>query len=80
MPFALLDDKDLECLVFQLSGFERTWWRLIQKHVVLTKLDFYFFISIDVLKLIKINNMFFFICLNGQHILVCTVIMIKQLG
>jgi hypothetical protein len=24
MPFALLDDKDLECLVFQLSGFERT--------------------------------------------------------
>ena len=36
--------QDLNYLAFQSLDFERTWWRLLQKRVVRTKLDIYVFI------------------------------------
>jgi hypothetical protein len=32
---------------FKYYGFERTWWRLLQKRVVRTKFDIYVFIVIE---------------------------------
>ena len=40
----LLAPQNLNYLVFQSFDYERTWWRLFQKHVVRTKFDIYFFI------------------------------------
>ena len=34
-------------MAFQLFDFERTWWRLFQKRLVRTKLDFYVFIILE---------------------------------
>jgi hypothetical protein len=45
-PFGLLAPKTLkQYLVFQPFDFERSWWRLFQKHVVRTKFDIYVFIK-----------------------------------
>ena len=42
-PFGFIAPKTLNYLAFQSFDFERTWWRLIQKRVVRTKFDIYFF-------------------------------------
>ena len=45
MPFVFIAPKTLNYSVFQSFDFERTLWRLFQKHAVYTKLDIYVFIT-----------------------------------
>jgi len=44
-PFGFLLPELLNYFAFQSLDFERTWWKLFQKRVMLTKFDIYVFIT-----------------------------------
>ena len=59
-PFSFIASKTFNYLAFQSFDFERTWWRLLQKCVVHTKFDIYFFIQRILVKLHKFLSWRFF--------------------
>jgi hypothetical protein len=52
------ESKIVHVMFIQSFDYERTWWRLLQKRVVSTKLDIYVFITITVSILLLVDYYF----------------------